>query len=270
MKNLKKINYPFNSSFCKYFLKKDGSIIYYPNNRFNNFYCLIQKYKHTLKINFPNLYGKDNDEIVLQLLIYKYLQKKNIKYIKLDKNFILLFDGDIKNIEDTILNLFYIDKHLNKNISINDSIIFDFIFHRLLLPNKITNNNIMINIFYEIFNTDNIKRIKKFKKIFNINLLEIPNYHELYLVLKKIGFVKKFYKDIVPNIIKNYKKVYNKLLINANKNNKLSKFKTKYLKKIKNFNDIDIIKLVDNNIIKEYNKIYIKNKFIELSKKYKI
>jgi hypothetical protein len=44
----------------------------------------------------------------------------------------------------------------------------------------------------------------------------------------------------------------------------------KMKKKIKDFKNINIFKLINKNVNNNYDKKYIKNKFIELSKKYNI
>ena len=59
-----------------------------------------------------------------------------------------------------------------------------------------------------------------------------------------------------------YKKIINDKRINQ--------YKIKKMKEIINFKDVDLIKIIDININNKFNKKYIKNKFIELTKKYNI
>ena len=67
-------------------------------------------------------------------------------------------------------------------------------------------------------------------------------------------------------MINNYNKYYEKLL----DNNEIEIFKKKNIKNIKNFKDINLMKIIDKYINNNFNKEYIKNKFIEIKEKYNI
>lgn len=266
MNFLKNLNYHYNILYCSYFLEKNGKILYQPTNRYYPYLCLIKKIKYASLINFPSLYGKNEDEIVNKLLLISYLKKMKFKYIEIDKNSIFLYNNEIKNIEDIILNL-----HNMENSPENDSeniynlkkITLQFILKRLLTSKKISDENIFIEIFYSyIMNTITHKYLTKY----HVDINNIPNYRELFKLLKKFGFVDLYYNKYVPYILKNYKKIY-KEIQKIQDTNELRKI---YRKKLKNFNDINIFKLIDKDVINSYNKTYIKNKFIELSKKYNI
>jgi len=258
MNLLKNKHYNFHTYYCGNYLTKNGKLLYTPTNRFYSYICILKKIIYLAIIKFPDLYGINEDEIVYKLLLISYCKKKNLKYIKIDKNRILLFNGNIKNIEDIVLN-FYIINNSNP-LSSESWMLNNFIFKRFLNSKKITNDELFIKIFYEYV----IRYKKDFEKIYNIIYDDIQNYNELYKKLKKIGYVKFFYNQMVPYILKNYKKTYKDM------NESLKNKRKKYIKKIKNFSTINIMKLIDKDIIINYNKTYIKNKFIELSKKYNI
>ena len=65
---------------------------------------------------------------------------------------------------------------------------------------------------------------------------------------------------------KNYSKFMNKILTHPG----IDEFKKNTQKKIKKFSSINLLKLVDKYVSDRLNKIYIKNKFTEIIKKYNI
>ena len=79
-------------------------------------------------------------------------------------------------------------------------------------------------------------------------LNSFPNYNELYIFLKKKGYIKKYYDDYAKKIIINYVKFYKKL----DTEKKLIKIKKTIQNKIKDFNKIDLSKYI--NIDKIYKK----------------
>ena len=108
--------------FCSFQLKKNGFYKYKLTylNQYNRYICLIND-KNRFHINksiFPILIGIHEDEIIKQLLIIKYIQKSNIKYINTKNKYknILLFKDTIINREIllNIMALLYIDKNKNK------------------------------------------------------------------------------------------------------------------------------------------------------------
>ena len=124
----------------------------------------------------------------------------------------------------------------------------------------------MVNILYIIYY--NLKKyyIKFIKSeiylLYQKKYTDFANFRELYMFLKKKGYVNTFYNNIVPIIKKNYKKVLNNIDFSG-----IKEFKKKIIKKIKPYSKINI-----NKIINEYypnktqNKI-IKDKLKELTKK---
>lgn len=288
MKNITDIGYKFDIKRCYPYLSKNGEIIHYPLNDYNIYYCLTKKIYCSIDIFFPNLYGKDEDDIVNKLLILKYCQKhEDLKYFiykekygsEKNKKKFIIFNNNIKNIEYVLTIIYYMIYIYNFNKLITEQLkkydfiyfIIQFIKYRLNYTKKVSNITIFIKIFFNFFENFYLKKshsknfnenIHIFSK-YNIDFTKISNYRELYKVLKKNGFVTIYYNRIVPYVLKHYKNVLNIFL----KSKEYSKKKKLLKKNIKNFNSINILKLIDKNINNNYNKKYIKNKFIELSKK---
>ena len=125
------------------------------------------------------------------------------------------------------------------------------------------NNKILIEIFYH----DYLRILyKELYNKYNVIPSDFSNYQDIYLFLKKHGYVDKFYNIYSKIMIKNYTKYYNKIINDPN----FEKFKNKKLKNLKNFSDLNILNLVDKYVNKKFNKKYIKNKFIEIVEKYNI
>ena len=67
-----------NKLYCKYNIKKDGSILFL-SNPYDSYLCINDFFlENTL---FPNLYGQTENIIINKLLILYSIQKKNLKYI---------------------------------------------------------------------------------------------------------------------------------------------------------------------------------------------
>lgn len=295
LNNIDKFNFLDNKLNCEGSFKKDGKFIFAPFYLYlcyNQYLCMVNKIVYSQGFYFPYLYGKNEDEIVKNLLLFNYLKKFNLKYMIIDteinknsyqgtfdkynyKNdyYIYIFNDDIKNAKNTSLNLLFLSEIIDE-----DKLMYDYYYKDLLstlttifmisrntIDKSISNRKILINMFYiyyineEEFKKDLYDKYHKTRKDF-------PNYNELYIFLKKHGYVDKYYNVYASQIIKNYKIFYNKILNDP----RLEKYKLKKEKKIKNFSDMNILKLIDNYVSDKFNKIYIKNKFIDLTKKYNV
>ena len=273
--NLNINNFKISNIYCNYFLKKNGKIIYIPKFFLQYFICIINKKIFAEIIQFPYIYGKDEDNLIKHLLLLNYIKLNyNLKYIKLynDKNdnHIYLYNSDIKGIEDVIINLLFYKDILIKNKNIKQYFTGNLIkllttqFMILKKSTKLSNKDILIRIFYQTYiKSDEINNLlKKYNK--NINVFS--NYNQLYIFLKKYGYVNKFYHIYAPKIINKYNIFYKKII----NDKRINQYKIKKMKEIINFKDVDLIKIIDININNKFNKKYIKNKFIELTKKYNI
>jgi len=273
------LNNTYDKKFCSFELKKNGFYKYRITylNEYNSYICLINdKIRfHTNDFNFPILLGIHEDEIIKELLIIKYIQKSNIKYINAKNKFknILLFKDTIINNEIllNIMSLIYIGKNKNKFPekykyffgNIKKDLCYKFMIKKYFTNN--TNKNILIELFYnEYIFTDFIKN--ELHKKYNKSLSDFENYNKLYLFLKEKGYVDTYYNYYAPIMVKNCKKLYSKL----NDDEDLLKYKNTIPKQIKDFKDLDIFEIIDKKVSNNFNKDYIKNKFIELCKKYNI
>ena len=269
-----------NTKLCDYYLNKDGKIIYIPLNPYKKFLCLINKIKLINIIPFPYLHGKDEYEIINKLEILLYIKKNNFKFLKInlkddiyEKNtLIYIFNSNIKNVENIVLNLSFfqylnnnekMDNYIKKSNSLLNRLTIEFIFLKKIYK-KISNEKILIQIFYEYY----IKsyEIKSFLEKNNLTLNSFKNYNDLYIFLEKNKFVHKFYNIYSKDIIKNYKKIYDKISLS----NECKEYKLEIKKYIENFDDVDLLKIINKYVDNKFNKKIIKNKFIELSKKYNV
>jgi hypothetical protein len=245
-------------------LKKNGKFRYIPisnSYKLDVYKCIYNKVIYSSEIEFPNLIGTEEDIINKLLLINYYRKKADFKYIIINKNknSIILYNSDIKDIYNKIIITIILNQHNINNLY--EFILYHFIFYRSLSSKIIKDDDIFTKIFYSLFN-------KKILPLLNINIdidfNKIPNYHQLYLYVKKTQFYKK-YIQIVSIIKKTYKKVYNDLY----NSDDFKIIKKKMNKKIKNFSDINIDKLI-NKLPNYYNKLNIKNKYLKMLKKYNV
>ena len=268
----------YNKKYCEREFKKNGKFKYLPFLKNNNFYinrflCVINKIILSDQILFPYLYDVDEDHIINKMLIIAYIKKKfNLKYFNLNKGIIQIYNGDDKFIEEKVLNYYFvkyaIDNDINFFKSITNTMLkrltLTFLYGKLTSSNKIKNSSIFIYLFYKNY----IKEIEEeiYKK-YNLRISkDFANYNHLYLFLKDKGYVDKFYNNYSKKIIKNYKKTYKKILNHPLFNDYIKKQK----EEIKLFSELDILKMLDSDVDSKFNKKYIKNKFIKLSKKYNI
>ena len=125
---------------------------------------------------------------------------------------------------------------------------------------NIKNNKVLIYLFFKIY----IYIIEdELLKKFNIKLNDFPSYNILYKFLKKNEYVDKFYNLYGPMIISNSKKINSYIISHSD----LLKFKNRTKLKIYDFKNLDLLVLINNKIYQNFNKTYIKNKFLELSQK---
>jgi hypothetical protein len=279
--NKKLLNYldiSYNKKYCELEFKKNGKFKYLSFLKNNNFYfnrflCIINKIIFSQVIYFPYLYDIDEDHIVNKMLILAYIKKNfNLKYFNLNKDLIQIYSGDDEYIEEKVLNYYFVKYAFKNDINFFKSITntmlkrltLSFLYGKLTSSNKIKNRQIFIYLFYKNY----IKEIKEeiYKK-YNLRIgKDFANYNHLYLFLKDKGYIDKFYNNYTKKIIANYKKIYKKILNHPLFNEYIKKQK----EEIKLFSELDILKMVDSDIDSKFNKKYIKNKFIKLSKKYNI
>lgn len=230
---------------CDYDLKKDGSM---KNRTILNDYkkilCIIKDNILFEDITIPldKIYGRNENEILYNLLIFKYAQKKDLKYLKYKKVIYIFYE---KNMSNLFLQLYWYNSLYNnkefayfygyKKINLKkllSSVYFDY---KLRYINQY-DNQIFIRIFYDTYVGFMLKNLKK---SFN----DFPNYHELYLYLKKKNLVKKYYTYYVPIMKHSFNKFYKRILKDPLN---FELYKRDESKKIKSFCDIDINKIIKN------------------------
>ena len=252
----------------KYFLKKNGKINYYRNNinHFDNIDCIINDKINYNNFDLSNLKSKNEDIFINKLLLlYKCVINK-LNYIELHNNIYIFKNTNVKYILYTYF-LQYINNKKYKNtynfFINNDYNLYTtyFFIHYLFFNKKKNKNESLIYVFYELYIFIQKKNIYlKYKKKLN----DFENFNKLYIFLKKNNYVNEYYNKYVPYILKNYKKIYDKFINNS----LLPKFIKRKMKYIKNFNEIDFNELIHKYANKNFDKIYIKNKFNEIIKKY--
>ena len=256
---------------CNFLLKKNGKIIHTPGI-VNELFCFVKKYKNVYLLNFDEFNGISENYIINKLLLFQRLKEYNLKYLHIDNKNIYLYNYS-KNIENKLIFILFID-HLTKIKRYDKYLTYFygtqlkrlstyFMFLKLIYKN-ISDENILINLFYNKY-IDDID-VTNYLKLNKVNKNSFSNYHQLYIFLKNGGLVDKYYNEYAPKILKNYHIIYNKF----SKLKKFQEFKNKELKKVKLFKDLDLLEVLDKNVNKRFNKEFIKNKFIELAKKYNI
>lgn len=274
---------------CNYFLKKNGRIKYFIdiNFRYKRYICIL---KDILKFDVfrYEIIGKNEDDLIQNLLFLYYLKTQNLKCIIFKENSTIAVFKE-KNIDSFLNVLFFsklIDNHKlilnnsefinnkietknktkNKKSSDNNKLInllkllsIQFLFYKLKYT-KISNQKVLIYIFYEVYIYELEKELKK---KFNYTLNSLENYKSLYIFLKENGYVDIFYNNYAPLIIKNSNKIFKYIISHPD----LLSFKQKNKSLIVNFSKINLNYLIDKKIIQSFNKKYIKNKFLELIKK---
>ena len=175
-----------------------------------------------------------------------YISRKNIYYHEknclLDNKVTFFYINDMSNYEDEYLKsiTYFISNEKINNIIINNILIcykeknyiivmkalyieyillpkinnsdfikilaYEYYLYKLKFGSNVSDNILFINLFYGYYITSiSIEIIKKF----GVNIMtDMGNYHELYLFLKKNGYVDIFYKSIKKDIIKEYKQIH--------------------------------------------------------------
>ena len=244
-----KLNFPHELIYCNFYLKKNGKLNYSPLFQYKDLWCLLNDKINYFPINNKELFNmKNNDIIINLLLILLYIKKKYTKYKYLINNDNIVI---INNIDKFKLIEFIYNIH-EKNNDIN----YLFAHHRNYYSKEIKNSTILTRIFYSYYITK--KKLKKLK----INLNNVANYHELYLILKKKKVVDYYYNVLAPKMIKISK------IITDICSKKISN--KKYNFKFKDFQKIDILKIINKYAQNKSDKKYIKDNFIKLAKKYNL
>ncbi len=275
-----------------YYLNKNGNYIdtnkgYLVNylqllNLINN----IQSYAY---IKFPLLRGRNEKDILDRLIILNqctqerivfyienYSFKTNVTYDQYediyDKSKIVdLVFLKHSNIDNFVKGYFYneCEKGAIKDFKINpknieEQMSYYYFTYSLFTYDKPKDIDISVRLFY----TSYIYLIREeLIEKYNIDIKDtniISNYEKLYMLLDKLGYVKKFYKSIYPKIKRNASKVEKKITSHP-KYIELLKYFHSYKpfedKVLFDIQDIDINRLIDVHVGEQWNKKWIKDQY---------
>lgn len=247
----------------------------------------IQSYAY---IRFPLLYGRNEKDILDKLIILNQCtQERIIFYIEnylpennkksnstlndiYDKNKpIWLVFLKHSNIDNFVKAYFCneCEKRNIKNVKINpknieEKISYYYFTQSLMTYDKPNDEIISVQLFYVFYIY--LIREELIEK-YNIDIKDtniISNYSKLYLLLDKLGYVKKFYKTIYPKIKRNASKIEKKITSHPQYIELLKYFhsyKPFEDKILFDIQDIDIDRLINVHVGEQWNKEWIKDQF---------
>jgi len=229
----------YNKKKCGYFLTKYGDIKFIPDSmyKYNLFLCTINNritFFSLINFDFNKIYGKTDKNINKKIEILKYAQENDLQIYRINlkkPNYIYYIFK--KENTDTILNIFFLnhiirkDKELFKYYfeTIEKTLTTIFLIKKLQYI-KESNKNILVMIFYQEYY--GIISNELYEK-YGITKDYFPNYRELYIFLKKNGYVDLYFNNYTSYILKSYSNFYNKLLSQK----KIQTYKEKEIKNIK-------------------------------------
>ncbi len=279
--NVKKL-FQLTTNDCKYFIEKDGHMRRFSKDvggLYMNCLCMIQHKCNFDLFPFPYLYG-DETRVVKKLLILHKMQEEGIQYIlirKKDKesNFpdykiYLLWPEYIRDlcVFRFLTNFIHIkDPTFFKPYSLNNKtkeeynnliLVVNGIFIKLY--KKTSSDDILTILFYSQY----IKLIKtELIEKYGIHMNNFQNYHELFVFLKKKGYVTHFYKKMGPKILK---KIDTSIQLIQN-HSLFDSYVKQYQRKMKPLSQMKIPKLLDQFLPKIMNKEKIYKTFLSYIRK---
>ncbi len=271
-----------------FYLEKDGTYINTSKSYLLNYYQLLQLLHNTLSysyIRFPLLYGRHEADILDKIsILNQCVQEKVVFYIEKDipnsnkKSFELediyqkhglihLVFLKHSHMEPFVKVLFYnqCEKGEIKDIKINPKNIqeqlgYYYFTQSLMTYEKPKDEIISVQLFYTFYIY--LIRDELIEK-YNIDIRNtdiIANYKKLYMLLDKLGYVKRFYKTLYPKA-KLLSTKLEKKLINHPKYIELLKYFNSYKpfedKVLYDIQDIDIKRLIQVHVEKPLDQSYI-------------
>ncbi len=270
------------SEDCKYYIKKDGDIRKFKKNigtRYQSLLCLINNQIRFDKTEFPYFYGNEERVLKKLLIIHKLQQQKDIKYLIIEENKKSDFPDDtIMILREKYLKEYCISTFLPYYASKNDKEFYNMFFGdtdseegfiRTLTANsiqlklysiKISNQEFLTRIFYGLYVKYYLNKelIQKYGK----DLKDFHNYHELYLFLKKKGYVKKFYKVYGSQILH----LMPRFISFIQNHPDFDKYMIQTERKLKDFNKVSIPKLLNQFLPKNMDKEKIYLEYLKMIK----
>ncbi len=276
-----------------FYLNKNGSLIQTNKGYLANYLQLlnlINNIQSYVYIKFPVLRGRNEKDILDKLIILNQCAQERIvfyveNYLPLSNKTNISTFNDIyeknkilnlvllkhSNIDNFVKGYFYnqCEEGLIKDFKINpknieDRMSYYYFTQSLMTYEKPKDEIISVQLFYGFYIY--LIREELIEK-YNIDIKDtniISNYEKLYMLLDKLGYVKKFYKSIYPKIKRNASKVEKKITSHP-----------KYIELLKYFNsykpfedkilfdiqDIDINHLIDIHVDEHWNKKWIKDQY---------
>lgn len=250
---------------------------------------LINSIQSCVYIKFPLLLGRNEKDILDKLIILNQCTQERIifyvanysfrtnisksKYEDIyDKSKIVdLVFLKHSNIDNFVKIYFYIEceKGAIQDFKINpknieEKMSYYYFVQSLITYDKPKDEIISVQLFYGFYIY--LIREELIEK-YNIDIKDtniISNYEKLYMLLDKLGYVKKFYKSIYPKIKRNASKVEKKITSHPQYIELLKYFhsyKPFEDKVLFDIQDIDIDRLIDVHVAEQWNKKWIKDQF---------
>lgn len=260
---------------CKYYLKKNGDVRKFKKNigtRYQKLLCILNNQTQFDLVNFPYLYGNE-ERVLKKLIIIHELQKhKNIKYLMIQNKKNSDFpDYSMMIIRDKYLKEYCIANFLHEYARKYDKEFYNMFFGDTeseeglvrtitanslqikLLFNQISNQEFLTRAFYALYVKYYLNKelIQKYGK----DLKDFHNYHELYLFLQKKGYVKKFYQEYGPQILR----LIPRFISFIENHPDFDKYMNQTQRKLKDFSKLSIPKLLNQFLPKmmDKDKIYL-------------
>ncbi len=271
-----------------YYLNKNGNYLNINKSYLVNYLQLlnlinnVQSYAY---IKFPLLYGRDEKDILDKLIILNQCNQERIVFFIetaynkkssyediYDKSKIIdLVFLKHSNI-DNFVKIYFLSKYAKGEIKdfkinskhIEEKLAYYYFTQSLMTYDKPKDEEISIRLFFG--NYIYLIRDELIEK-YNIDIKDtniISNYEKLYLLLDKLGYVKKFYKTIYPKAKRNSSKIEKKITSHPQYIELLKYFhsyKPFEDKILYDIQDIDIDRLIDVHVGTQWNKTWIKSQF---------
>ncbi len=279
--NVKKL-FQLTTNDCKYFIEKDGHMRRFSKDvggLYMNCLCMIKHKCNFDLFPFPYLYG-DETRVVKKLLILHKMQEEGIHSILIrkkekDSNFpdyrvYLLWPEYIRDLctyrfltdfihkkDPIFFKQFTHVETKNKEKHITLLSVFGIF---IKLYKKLSSDDLLTILFYSRY----IKLIQtELVEKYGVHMNDFQNYHELFLFLKKKGYVSHFYKQMGPIILKKID-----TFIHLIQNHPLfDSYVKQYQRKMKPLSHMKIPKLLDQFLPKMMDKEKIYKSFLSYIRK---
>lgn len=279
--NVKKL-FQLTKNDCKYYIENDGKMRHFSKDvgaTYVQFLCMLQKKCNFDLFTFPYLYG-DETRVIKKLLILHQMQEEGIYYILVrkknkeshfpDHKVYLLWPEFIRSLCTYRFLIDFIHKKdpvffkpfslENRTFEENQYLILSVYGIFIKLYKNISSDEILTILFYSRY----IKLIQsELVQKYGVHMNDFENYHQLYLFLKKKGYIRHFYKKMGPIILQ---KIDESIKLIQN-HNLFDSYVNQYQRKMKPLRQMKIPKLLDQFLPKMMNKEKIYQSFLSYIRK---